>query len=117
MKIALPKDAIPRKNVSILPLSGTTSEEVGKYNSKSFDLLVDPAAGAAVGAATYRQNYRILKGDEDLRTKIQWIKDVKEVLLGTLVSTIDSQKAIVKTLTNQHTFTMFTQAVIELSTV
>ncbi len=54
MKIALPRDYAPKEYTIILPLSGTTSEEVGKYNSKSFDLLVDPAAGAGVGAATYR---------------------------------------------------------------
>ena len=88
MKIALPKDDTP-KVIVLLPLNGTTSEEVGKYNSKSFDLLVDPAAGAAAGAATYRQNYRILKGDEGLRTKIQWIKDVKEVLEGLLAVTLN----------------------------
>mgnify|MGYP000114038412 CR=1 FL=1 len=112
MKIALPKDVSPRKTV-ILPLSGTTAEAVGKYNSKSYELLVSPIGGA--GGITYRQNYRILTGDEDLRTKIQWIKDVKEVLAGTLALTIESQKAIVKTLTNPETYALFLAAVIELS--
>jgi hypothetical protein len=112
MKIALPKDVSPRKTV-ILPLSGTTAEAVGKYNSKSYELLVSPIGGA--GGITYRQNYRILTGDEDLRTKIQWIKDVKEVLAGTLALTIESQKAIVKTLTNPETYALFLAAVIQLS--
>jgi hypothetical protein len=112
MKIAIPKDVTP-KEVAILPLSGTTSDEVGKYNSKSFDLLVDPVLGA--GHATYRQNYRILKGDEDLRTKIQWIKDVKEVLAGLLATTLAPQRAIVKTLTNQATYAQFGQAMTELA--
>ena len=113
MKIALPRDHAPKEYTIILPLSGTTSEEVGKYNSKSFDLLVDPAAGA--GAATYRQNYRILKGDEDLRTKIQWIKDVKEVHAGLLATTLNPQKAIVKTLTNPAVNAQFGAAMTELS--
>ncbi len=113
MKIALPRDYAPKEYTIILPLSGTTSEEVGKYNSKSFDLLVDPAAGA--GAATYRQNYRILKGDEDLRTKIQWIKDVKEVHAGLLATTLNPQKAIVKTLTNPAVNAQFGAAMTELA--
>ena len=94
-------------------LSGTTSEEVGKYNSKCFDLLVNPAGGA--GGTTYRKNYRILTGNEDLRMKIQWIKDVQEVLAGTLATTIDPAKAIVKTLTNHPINAMFLQSVYKLS--
>jgi hypothetical protein len=112
MKIALPKDVTPRKAV-ILPLNGTTSEEVGKYNSKSFSLLVNPTGGA--GSPEYRQNYRILTGNEDLRTKIQWIKDIGEVQRGTLTITVDPTKAIVKTLSNTAINAMFLQCLHELS--
>ena len=114
MKIALPKDSSPKKFI-ILPLTGTTSEEVGKYNSKSFDTLLDPAN---VAGAKFKQNYRILTGNEDLRTKIQWTKDVLEVLTGTAaVTTIVPSEAIVKALTNQHTYGMFVHGMNGLAQV
>ena len=46
MKISLPKDSSPNKKFIILPLTGTTSEEIGKFNSKAFDILLDPANAA-----------------------------------------------------------------------
>ena len=115
MKIALPKDSSPTTKHIILPLTGTTSDEAGKCSSKSFDTLLDPTDAASV---KFKQNHRILTGNEDLRTQIQWTKDALEVLTGTtVVTTITPTKAIVKALTNQHTYGMFTHAMNDLAQV
>ena len=115
MKISLPKDSSPNRKFIILPLTGTTSEEVGKFNSKAFDILLDPTNAAG---AKFKQNYRILTGNEDLRTKIQWCKDTLEVLNGTTTAiTLVPCVAIVKSLTNQHTHGMFLHSMNELAQV
>ena len=88
------------KKIAILPLTGTSSEELAKHNSKTFEISLAPGTA---GATTFKQNFCILTGNEDLRTKIQWTKDIQDVLTGTHTTTLDPGKAVVKALTTHQT--------------
>ena len=61
------------KETIILPLTGTSSDELTKDNSKTFEISTAPGIR---NATTYKMSVRVYNGNEDLRTKIQWVKDV-----------------------------------------
>ena len=115
MKVVVPKNnnEVPRKHI-ILPLTGSSAQPLDKYNSKSFDLSVQPGTA---GAAKYKMTGRILTGTEDLRTKIVWTKDTWTIIEGNDANLLDPRKAIVRTLTTTQTYSIFETAMRELAQI
>ena len=115
MKVVVPKNnnEVPRKHI-ILPLTGSSAQPLDKYNSKSFDLSVQPGTA---GAAKYKMTGRILTGTEDLRTKIVWTKDTWTIIEGNDAALLDPRKAIVRTLTTTQTYSIFETAMRELAQI
>ena len=115
MKVVVPKNnnEVPRKHI-ILPLKGTSAEPLDKYNSKLFDLSIQPGVN---GAATYKMTGRILSGAEDLRTKILWVKDTWTIIQGNNAAQVDPRKAIVRTLTTSQTYSVFKTSMQELAQI
>lgn len=116
MKIAMPKndENVPGSKHILLPLTGSEAEPLTKYNSKSFDLQVQPGAA---DTATYRVSARILKGAEDVRTSIQWVKDTWMVIEGVNALAVDPRKAIVRTLLAPNMHNYFETAMTTLAQV
>ena len=72
MKNEFNKDEKFQEKHVILPLVGTKDPPLNKDNSRTFELSSQPGTD---GAATYKSSVRILQGDEDLRSKLVWVKD------------------------------------------
>ena len=65
------------KGETILTLeTDPTEEEVTKDNSIAFDLKVQPTEA---DSAKFKQNIRVLRGNEPTRVVIRWGKDVDRV--------------------------------------
>ena len=86
MKNEMNKEEEFQKKHVILPLMGTKDPPLNKDNSRTFELSSQPGTQ---GAATYKASVRILQGDEDLRSKLTWVKDCKAMLAGLHISTVD----------------------------
>ena len=67
MKIASQNGHSAPKKTIILPLTGTSSEEVTKDNSKTLEISVAPGTA---DATRFKQNVRINSGNEDLRIQV-----------------------------------------------
>ena len=115
MKVVVPKNNndVPRKHI-ILPLKGTSAEPLDKYNSKSFDLSIQPGTR---NAPTYKMTGRILNGTEDLRTKILWVRDTWTIITGNNAADVDPRKALVRTLTTAQTYSIFETSMTELAQI
>ena len=78
----------PRTDV-LLPLVPITQDELDKTSSVVYPLYSNPAD---TNSTTYKVTVRRLNGNEDVRTMIEWSKDVNKVLNG-LAITADNQYA------------------------
>ena len=105
MKIAPSAYNIPRKVLpgdpsrtpmkALLPLVPLGEEEpLTKANSVTFELLSNPADPAS---AKYKMQARVLNGDEDLRTMINWRKSALAVILGLNINTRAPMMGIMRT--------------------
>ncbi len=88
----------------LLPLTGTTADKLDKSNSKTFELSSNPGSQ---GAATFKATVRVLQGHEDLRSKIEWVKDTEAVLEGTNTTTLTPARNIVKAVLGPVTHNYF----------
>ena len=79
------EEEFQKKHV-ILPLVGTKDPPLNKDNSRTFELSSQPGTD---NAATYKSSVRILQGDEDLRSKLTWVKDCESMLTGLHVTTVE----------------------------
>ena len=85
----------PKK--AILPLVPDTEvDPLDKKNSVVYELRTVPNDNTS---AKYKKTARIIKGDETVRTLIQWYKDLHPILHGLNVTTFNSQIAIIRTMT------------------
>jgi len=110
MKTSVPKTEHASTKKVILPLmeSDSKATKLDKYNSKSFDLSVEP--GGAAGTPTYKMNGRVLNGTEELRTKIQWVKDVETIIQGLNIDTVAPMMRVIHVLSEEAIYNIVDEA-------
>ena len=113
MKVVIPNNnnGVQKRHI-ILPLKGTTAKPLDKYNSKSFDLSTDPGKA---NAPTYKMTARVLDGSEDLRTKIEWMRDTKVILAGCDAKDVEPRKNLIKAVTSARMYGVFIASLGQLA--
>ena len=81
-KVVAPKGGwdVQPKPKHLLPLVPEAPKKIEKDQAITFELFSDPAN--AIGSPKYKFTMRRIDGQEDLRTVIQWSKNVTTVLTG-----------------------------------
>ena len=98
MKISVPKDygkSTKSANAPPLPLIPEEEEVLTKENSTGYELLSVPADP---DSHKYRVQVRVLKGDENLRTLLNWRLSVQKVIKGLNVTNYTNAQALAETL-------------------
>ena len=98
MKISIPKEYGNRTkgaNAPPLPLIPEEEEVLTKENSTGYELLSVPADP---DSHKYRVQVRVLKGDENLRTLLNWRLSVQKVIKGLNVTNYTNAQALAETL-------------------
>ena len=106
------KNGVPQTKQAILPLTGTTAPPLDKNNSRIFDLQTQPGQP---NSPTYKMTARVLEGDEDLRCKIIWARDIQAVMAGLNVTDLIPRLPLVKTLMSTTCHGSFISALDELA--
>ena len=93
------------KSTLIFPLVPEKEEELSRGNSISFELYATPGDNTT---PRYKKQVRILHGDEDPRTVVNWIREVESLFIGLNMTTFAPQRSIIKTLLKDNALTNFT---------
>ena len=107
MKVSLPKEPHSHGTKEpLLPLVPVPqSTELDKANSTTYHCYADPANRD--NSPKYKRTVRILAGGEDIRTMLEWSKEVEATLQGMGLDTWATQAPIVKTMLSGTPLTLF----------
>ena len=96
------------KNATLLPLVPEETDPLTKENSVGLLLSTNPGTA---GAPQYKMQVRILKGEgEDVRTLLQWRKDVNTVFVGLHLQNAETQNRMLLTLMSSTAQTLYESA-------
>ena len=68
-----------KKYDAILPLVPQPKSKTDKTNTRTFEVYTDPSDTNSIRT---KRTVRVLQGDEDLRTVIEWYKETGELIHG-----------------------------------
>ena len=115
MKVVVPKyNHHGGGKETILPLNPKEAP-LNKENSVSIELRSNPADA---NSAKLKVTMRVLRGDEDLRSMIQWHMDLNsKVIVGLNLTTGPAQRNMVRNLMEGHPKSLFEQSWEALATI
>ena len=113
MKVVLPKYSGSSNKPPILSLVDDEETYVlTKANSVAWDLRSVPANA---DSSTYKQNVRVLQGDESIRQILRWRHDVETVFTGLNATTVATRRPLVTRLMRPNPLALFNTKMSELA--